>query len=231
MINLEKKTLVVKVENKSGEGFLYFNKGEIVHAEYLEEKGEEAAFHLIKLKRGRFSLLSTKEKKMARKSIDTPFMVLMMNVMKMDDEEQNVNNLPEKERPYKKQEVNMDIQKLRETVDYLKDQLGKGLLSTDLWATDDGQSLVGYNPQPKAAALFNHLTQQISTTLSQSEDTFVELGRYYMIDLVDNRMIIILYLGEYQWGILFDKKEVQLGLLLNIVVPKIIDTFEEAITR
>jgi hypothetical protein len=43
-------------------------------------------------------------------------------------------------------------------------------------------------------------------------------------------MIIILYLGDYQWSILFDKKEVQLGLLLNIVVPKIIDTFEEAIT-
>jgi hypothetical protein len=43
-------------------------------------------------------------------------------------------------------------------------------------------------------------------------------------------MVIIVYLGDYQWGLLFNKKEVQLGLLLNIVIPKIIDIFEEAIT-
>jgi YesN/AraC family two-component response regulator len=88
MINLERKTLTVKVENQTSVGFLYFAKGEIVHAEYQEETGEEAAFQLIKLKRGRFSLLSPEEKKRDKKTIDTPFMVLMMNVMKTADENQ-----------------------------------------------------------------------------------------------------------------------------------------------
>ena len=230
MINLEKKSVVVKVENRTGQGFLYFNKGEIVHAEYREDTGEEAASQLIKMKKGRFSLLSSQEKRIARRTIDTPFMVLMMNVMKSEDEELINNHLPEEKKTYIKEEVSMDIQKLRGAVDYLKNQLGKGLLNTDIWATTDGQSLVGYNPQPKAVALFNQLTQQIASALSQSEEDFVELGRYYLVDLVENRMIIILYLGEYQWSILFNKKEVQLGLLLNIVIPKVIDIFEEAIT-
>lgn len=230
MINLEKKTLVVKVEDKNSEGYLYFDKGEIVHAEYGPEMGEAAAFHLIKLKKGRFSLVKPQERKMTQKTIETPFMVLMMNAMKIIDENQKDSNINEANKNLTKTEVSMDIKKLRGAIDYLKDQLGKGLLSSDIWSTADGQSLVAFNPQPKAVALFNQLTQHMADTLSQSEENFVDLGRYYLIDLVGDNMIIILFLGDYQWGILFNKKEVQLGLLLNIIIPKIIDIFEEAIT-
>jgi CheY-like chemotaxis protein len=230
MINLEKKSLVVKVENKTSEGFLYFDKGEIVHAQYRDETGEEAAYHLIKLKRGSFSLLHPNEKKLDQKTIDIPFMVLMMNVMKIEDENLKDNILEDKNKKNMDEEVSMDIKKLNEAVEYLRDQLGKGLLHTDIWTTEDGQSLAAYNPQPKAVALFNQLTQQMADVLHQSEDDFVELGRYYLIDLIGDHMVIIIYLGEYQWGLLFNKKEVQLGLLLNIVIPKIIDIFEEAVT-
>jgi hypothetical protein len=124
----------------------------------------------------------------------------------------------------------MDIKKLKEAVKFLKDQLGKGLVNTDIWSTADGQSLASHNSKPKAVALFNQLTQQMANALSQSEEDFVELGRYYLIDLVGDHMIIVLYLGDYQWGILFNKNEVQLGLLMNIVIPQVIDIFEEAIT-
>jgi CheY-like chemotaxis protein len=64
MLNVGKKSLIVKIESNMGEGFLYFNNGEIVHAEYNELVGEEAAFRLLKMKKGRFSLL--KEKKSAK---------------------------------------------------------------------------------------------------------------------------------------------------------------------
>lgn len=230
MINLEKKSLIVKIESQAGEGFLYFNKGEIVHAEYKDQVGEEAAFQLIRMNKGRFSLLKLKEIKMAQKTINIPFMVLMMNAMKTLDENKKVSHLENKYKRNPKEEEQMDVKKLNEAVDYLKDQLGKGLMHTDVWATADGQSLAGYNPQPKAVALFSKVTQQLADALSQSEEDFVELGRYYLIDLIGDHMVIILYLGDYQWGILFDKKIVQMGLLLNVIVPKIIDIFEEAIT-
>ncbi len=123
----------------------------------------------------------------------------------------------------------MNVKKLKEAVEYLKGQLGKGLLNTDIWMTADGQSIAAYNSQPKAVALFNQVTNQLSGALASSEDEFVELGRYYIIDLIGDHMVIVLYLGDFQWGILFNKKEVQLGMLLNVVIPNIIDIFEEAI--
>jgi hypothetical protein len=79
-------------------------------------------------------------------------------------------------------------------------------------------------------ALFNMVTQNLVTALSESEEEFVEIGRFYMIDLIGDNMSIVLYLGDYQWGILFNKKKSQLGLILNLIIPKIIDIFEEAIT-
>jgi hypothetical protein len=35
--------------------------------------------------------------------------------------------------------------------------------------------------------------------------------------------------GDYQWGILVDTKKVQLGLLLNVFIPKTMDAIREAL--
>jgi YesN/AraC family two-component response regulator len=79
IINLEKKSAVVKIEIEDNGGFLYFNKGEMVHAQFKELLGEEAAIHLIKMNRGKFSIL--KGEKKAPQTINTPFFVLMINIM------------------------------------------------------------------------------------------------------------------------------------------------------
>jgi CheY-like chemotaxis protein len=224
LINLEKKTLLVKVDDNINEGFLYFNKGEIIHAQYLQETGEAAVYHIIKMKKGRFSLFKLTKKEMPEQTIEPPFMGVMMNAMKQLDE----NNIEPNE-DTNKEEI-MDIKKLQEAVEQLKTKVGAGLIHTAIWTSADGQALVAYNEKPKAVALLNELTNQMYKVLSQSEEGFFELGRFYLIDLVKDNMVIIIYLGDYQWSILFDKKKVQLGLLLNVVVPNIIDIFEEAIT-
>ena len=122
----------------------------------------------------------------------------------------------------------MNIQKLNSTIESMTKDLGTGLLATDIWTVADGFSIAGYNPQPKAAALFNQLTTYLNDTLEGSG--FPGLGRYYMLDLIDNKLVIVLPMGEYRWGLLVDSSKVQLGLLLNIIIPRIIDAFEEALT-
>lgn len=84
VINLEKKSVVVKIKIEDNEGFLYFNKGEMVHAKFKELLGEEAAVHLIKMNKGKFSLL--KGEKKAPQTVNTPFFVLMINIMKIINE-------------------------------------------------------------------------------------------------------------------------------------------------
>ena len=227
MINLEKKSLIVRIEDKTSDGFLYFNKGEIIHAEYLELEGEEAAFHLIKMKKGRFSLLKWEKK--VKKTIKTPFMILLMNAMKANDEETRKFQLNEKYMENKKKEEKMNVKKLSEAIEIQKANMGKGLLAADIYGTADGQSLVGWNSNPQACALFNRITNYMVEALDGAG--FPPLGRYYIVDLADGKMVIVISLGEFQWGMLVDRSKIQLGLLLNVIMPKMIDAFEQSMTE
>lgn len=121
----------------------------------------------------------------------------------------------------------MNIQKLNEALEFLKSNLGNGLLSTDVISISDGLSIIGYNSNPKSAALFTELTGILTKTLKEVEAP--DLGEHYIIDLADHKMMIVLPFIDYIWGIFIDKNKVSLGLLLNIILPKLIDSFEEAL--
>lgn len=121
----------------------------------------------------------------------------------------------------------MNVQKLNQAVQQLRNELADGLLATDIFTVADGLSLAGFNTQPQASALFNRVTDQINSTLQGSD--FPLLNKYYILDLDDNKLVVILPLGEYRWGILCDGQKTKLGLLLNVTIPQIIKTFNEAI--
>lgn len=59
---------------------------------------------------------------------------------------------------------------------------------------------------------------------------FPPMGRYYTLSLEDDKMVIVMLFGDYRWGMLVDGKKAQLGLLLNVVMPKMITALEEALT-
>jgi len=120
----------------------------------------------------------------------------------------------------------MNVKKLTNATKILKEDLGEALIATDIWATQDGQSIVGINTQPQACALFNRITNYLAEALKASG--FPELGRYYFIDLAENHMVVIIPMGTYQWGILLDATKMQLGLLLNVVLPNALTAFTEA---
>jgi hypothetical protein len=121
----------------------------------------------------------------------------------------------------------MNVGKLNEAVEKLKESVGGGLIATDIWMTEDGQSIAGYNSQPRACALFNQISLYISRSLKESE--FPPLGRYFIIDLTDNKLIVVITMGEYNWSMLVDASKSPLGLLLNITIPRVMAAFEEAI--
>ncbi len=229
MINLEKKSTTVKINNNEEIGFLYFEKGEVIHSTYKEFEGLEAAKHIISMNKGKFSFVKNGE--MVPKSIDVPFVALMMDSIRSGDEEMNgendelngsieENNLKEKI---------MDIEKLNACVEIPKSQLGEGLLATDIFMAADGQSIAGFNPQPAASALFNKLSDFMIEALDSAG--FPQMGRYYTLSLDGNKMVIVMLFGEYRWGMLIDGEKTQLGLLLNVVMPKMIKALEEALTE
>jgi hypothetical protein len=121
----------------------------------------------------------------------------------------------------------MDVKKLEEIIKNFKKELGDALFATDIWSTADGTSIVGINPQPKAAALFNRISLIINERLKNSK--FPLLNRYYLLHLEGGNISAAMQFGDYQWGILVDTKQVQIGLLLNVLIPETMEAIKEAL--
>jgi hypothetical protein len=239
------------VQSQGQEGSLFFENGQIVHAILDSQEGEDVIYELLTWDEGTFEIEQNVSP--PKRTITTNWSGLLLEGMRRIDEsaakrdgsdtvmeferkeEQLVSGRsppPDvKKEDYstaKKKEVfTMNVKKLSEAIDALKGSLGEGLITTDIWTAADGQSLAGFNPQPKASALFNQLTSTMDKALKGSG--FPELGRYYILDLVGGQMTICMPLGDYQWGMLIDSTKAPLGLLLNVVIPQAIDAFEEAI--
>jgi len=122
--------------------------------------------------------------------------------------------------------MSIKIEKLKQIIEELKEDLGNGFVSTDIWATADAQSLVGYNSQPKAVALFNEVTRMLDKTLKNAE--FPGLGDYYLVHLDNNHLVVILSIGAYQQSILVDLSKTTMGILMSVVLPKVLSGLEEA---
>ena len=122
----------------------------------------------------------------------------------------------------------MDVKKVNAVVKEVQEDLGDALLSTDIWTTADGTVIAGFNSNPKAAALMNHVGEEIVKACTGSK--FPSLEDYYILDMQDGKMMICLFFGDYQWGMLLDVDKVQLGLLLNVVAPKAMDGFKKAVS-
>jgi hypothetical protein len=120
----------------------------------------------------------------------------------------------------------MNVSMLNEIVETVKKDLGDGLIACDIWTAADGQVLTGYHSQPKAVALFNRVTVQIKENLDRSN--FPSLGEYYLLKLVNNKIVVIIDMGDFRCGIMIDSEKVQLGLLLNVIVPGVIESFTKA---
>lgn len=256
-LQMEQRTCVIEViSDQNSKGWFYFSDGVIFDARFGELDGDQAAIEMISWDNVKIVFLPVNEHEIARR-IDTDLASLIVRASNQRWE--GIEALEEHESEVLKQEIDrvfsntinledhviypgegsqtehenekesgMDVQKLNQAIEIQKKDLGEGLLATDIFAKADGQSVTGYNSNPQACALFNKMTGDLHDSLVGSG--FPGLGKYYILDLVDNMMVVVIPLGDYQWGMLINTKKVQLGLLLNVVMPKMIDAFEESIT-
>lgn len=122
----------------------------------------------------------------------------------------------------------MNVAKLNAAVELLKSNLGESLLSTAIAMNVDGQPIASFNSSPKFAALIVKVINVINDATRIGG--LPQIGKYATFDLQDARVLVVLPLGEYIWGILLDSAKTQMGLLLNIEIPRAIDAFAEAVS-
>jgi hypothetical protein len=122
----------------------------------------------------------------------------------------------------------MNIAKLNECLQALKRDLGEGLIASSIITTSDCQTIAATEKSSAvAASIFGEVTNFIQNALSKGP--YPQLGKFYYMDLVGNKGLLFIPLGDYQWGIAIDTKKCKLGLLLNIILPTMITNFEEAV--
>jgi hypothetical protein len=122
----------------------------------------------------------------------------------------------------------MNVGKLNTAIEVLKSNLGESLLSTAIAMNVDGQAIAGFNSSPKFAAFIVRAINLINDATKIGG--LPQIGKYATFDLQEDRVLVVLPLGEYIWGILLDSSKTQMGLLLNIGIPAAIDAFAEAVS-
>ncbi|MCX5827360.1 MAG: hypothetical protein NTV58_05075 [Deltaproteobacteria bacterium] len=123
----------------------------------------------------------------------------------------------------------MNIQKLNYCMEMVERDVGDGFLASSIVSMADAQTIIATaKSSAKTATLFSQVTLNLQKSLSEGEG-YPQLGRYYFLDLAGNKGILFIPLGDYQWGVAIDTKKAKLGLLLNVILPKMLDAFEDAV--
>jgi hypothetical protein len=120
----------------------------------------------------------------------------------------------------------MDPKTLEAAVQDLRNLLRDGLVATDIWDRATGLSLAGYNHQPVAVALFTRITAEIEGSLADSN--FPALGRYYMMDMENNHSAFVVNHGLLLQGMLVDNKRANLGIIIAVAIPRMLEAVSRA---
>jgi len=123
--------------------------------------------------------------------------------------------------------VDLDHDTLRSAVDEMIAELGTGFGATAIWDRGTERVFVEIEAPPGAPKLFNNLTREIATSLDTAG--FPDINRYFLIDLKDGIMIVIIkHREDVLQGILVSAESVNLGSLFGFVIPAQLEAVEAA---
>jgi DNA-binding response OmpR family regulator len=136
ILNIERKTSMLKVKTNDGIGHIYFENGEIINAKYKTFDGEEAVIKLIANNIGVLSVKPTRRK--VKKTMEISFVKYMMEIMQTIDELRTREGLPQEAINDLTKELKNSI-RVREPFQHLKEI--DGFLDACIF-TEDGEVVV-----------------------------------------------------------------------------------------
>ncbi len=119
----------------------------------------------------------------------------------------------------------MNTAKVNKIITLIKDELGNGVISADLYSANDGQSIGGINSNLKIAALLARVSAQLSAAIKAAG--FKGLGPYYLITIEESKVALVIPMGAYECSMMIDTNSAKMGLVLNIVLPGILEIVRE----
>jgi len=121
------------------------------------------------------------------------------------------------------------LENLQNCIYFAKEELGEGLITTDIYSTEGLPVVDGYNSNEKATALFANITEHIRKAVNNS--TMSNLGDYYIINLQQGTLDVVIVGDNFQWKLLINTNKIKLGYLFSIFLPEAIKRFREALNN
>ncbi|PKN82286.1 MAG: hypothetical protein CVU51_13510 [Deltaproteobacteria bacterium HGW-Deltaproteobacteria-1] len=233
VIAMEQQTCIMEVYlNTNNTGHFCFVEGELYDSVCGNLTGEDAAMEMIAWENVRLNIKQILNTSSVDRKIDKNLMLLMMESSRRRDEVQengeHANLEMEDVETLEDAEVvadDIERTKLDTCLSLMSKDMGDALRAASIINISAGKVLAFYNDDPDTAESFLRLTTFMKTTYSN--ETPFELGDHLIMDLKDQQTLVILMIGEYQWNIIFNNVKCSLGMLRNIIMPKVIRTFNE----
>lgn len=123
--------------------------------------------------------------------------------------------------------IDVNIEALEKGMEATRTALRDGVLSINIWDKSTGLTLLDWQGNPTAVALFNQITVDLEETLSNSN--YPGLQDYYYMDLADDKALVIIDHGDaLVQGWLLDSKKTNAGILLGMAIPKALASAKNA---
>lgn len=234
VIAMEQQTCIMEVYlNSNHWGHFCFVEGELYDAVCGDLGGEIAAMEMIAWENVRLNIKQILNTSSVARKIDKNLMLLMMESSRRRDEVQSNGIHPDGEDVDEAEEVDemeviaddVERAKLGACLNIMSKDMGDALTAASISNINEGKILASHHAAPEATAAFLRLTKFMRKAFS--DNTVNSLGDHYILDLKDKQTLVVLMIGEHQWCIVFKNEKCTLGLLRNVIMPKVIKTFNE----
>ncbi len=122
--------------------------------------------------------------------------------------------------------MSINVERLEKLIDEMRASM-PGLMATDIWSTETGESIAAYRAQPGASELFNKLTDDLTEALAASG--IPAINRYFLLDLEgDGASMVIRHGDDLRQGVGLDTRFTNIGTMLALGLPMALRGVQEA---
>lgn len=246
VVAMDQQTCLLEVyQGGDKQGHFCFVQGSLYDAVCGELEGEDAAMEIMAWQNVRLNIKHILNTSDIVRKIDKGLMSLLMESSRRQDEAQKLTVNEELEEATDEEQkvdgelVQAEIEgdaphgleaRLDRTMEALQKNMGSALIGTAIISRMTGKALLGYQSTPALVHLFKALTDHVKKTFSHGSSG-EDLGHYYYLDLAEDQTLFVLLFDEYLWGIVFHNGTLTLGLFLNVIMPQLMKSFEDATKR
>lgn len=231
VIAMERQTCIMEVYlSANHSGHFCFVEGELHDAVYGDLNGEEAAMEMIAWENVRLNIKQILNASSVVRKIDKNLMLLLMESSRRRDEIQENGDHPDKEDVDDLEDMEViadDVEraKFSACLNVMSKDMSDALTAASISHINEGKVMASYHAAPETSEAFLRLTKYLKNAFSANTTT--ALGDHFILDLKDQQTLVVLIIGEHQWCIVFNNVKCTLGLLRNVIMPKVIKTFNE----